>query len=167
MCLCLDFVLHLQLQLPRTYISLNKCLCSNYTCAMHLLDTFALMLCFSLPEIKFCFDRLSICSGVTGFQIMTSSAFLAREHFPSHLSASTFRCTVCHVTLVSAAGTWDTRGLGCKARALLVLWYRALWWEMTLNLFPIMLPGQSRMINVPLPSDPWRVFHPVWLGPLG
>ena len=47
----------------------------------------------------------------------------------------------------------------------LVLCRWVLWWETTLNLFPIMLPGQSRMINVPLPSDPWRVFLPVLTGP--
>lgn len=54
---------------------------------------------------------------------------------------------------------------GVRARARLVLCRWVLWWEATLNLFPIMLPGQSRMINVPLPSDPWRVFLPVLTGP--
>lgn len=91
----------------------------------------------------------------------------AKEHFPSHLSMSTFLCTDCHVTPSSAAWMWGTLGLWCKARALLVLWRWALWWEMTLDLFPIMLPGQSRKINVPLPSDPWHVFLPARLGLLG
>lgn len=91
----------------------------------------------------------------------------AREHFPSHLSTSSPLCTLCHVALAAAAGTWGARGLRCKAGAPLVSWRWGPRWEMTLNLFPIMLPGRSRMINIPLPSDPWRVFLSFRLGLLG
>lgn len=68
----------------------------------------------------------------------------AREHFPIHLSTSAPLCTFCQ------PGREAREDCGVR---LLVSWRRGPWWEMTLNLFPIVLPGRSHMINTPLPSD--------------